>query len=69
MTKGEASHSQSQFGGFGRTLAYLTKSLLILLLLHIFCQNENKHCYGFFPKQVYLYGFLTPFKGLHPWAA
>jgi len=47
MTKGEASHSQSQFGGFGRTLAYLTKSLLILLLLHIFCQNENKHCYGF----------------------
>ena len=25
--------------------------------------------YGFFPKQVYLYGVLTPFKGLHPWAA
>ena len=23
----------------------------------------------FFPKQVYLYGVLTPFKGLHPWAA
>ena len=22
-----------------------------------------------FPKQVYLYGVLTPFKGLHPWAA
>ena len=23
----------------------------------------------FFPKQVYLFGVLTPFKGLHPWAA
>jgi hypothetical protein len=22
-----------------------------------------------FPKQVYLYGVLTPFKGLHPWVA
>ena len=22
-----------------------------------------------FPKQVYLYGVLTPFKGLHLWAA
>jgi len=30
---------------------------------------ENSFKSGLFPKQVYLYGVLAPFKGLHPWAA
>ena len=33
-----------------------------------FSRNKKLHVF-FFPKQVYLYGVLTPFKGLHPWAA
>ena len=48
----------------------LKQHRLILSTVHL--QKATlicEHIMSFFPKQAYLYRVLTPFKGLHPWAA
>ena len=45
---------------------YLSIYLYIYLYIDMYV---SIYIYFFSPKQVYLYGVLTPFKGLHPWAA